>query len=76
MGDCIDVVGDLDSDCTLCIGSSTSCDYFSQCQRSLVTCVLPSAIAPPGTIFPDAGTSPDAGGSSVPSTTSKDAGSD
>lgn len=63
MSECIDLVGDLDGDCVLCIGDTNDCSYFSTCQRSLVTCNLPSDIAPPGSqTNTDAGVrQPDAG---------------
>jgi hypothetical protein len=69
MSDCIDLVGDLDADCALCIVSSQGCDYFAQCQRSLVTCNLPSEIEPKGARAP----SPDAG-PPAPSGNAADAG--
>jgi hypothetical protein len=48
MGDCIDVVGELDQDCALCIGDDNDCSYFTECQRSFVQCNLPSELEPPG----------------------------
>jgi len=70
MSQCIDLIGELDGDCTLCIAQSQGCDYFSQCQRSLVTCNLPSNIEPKGAHAP----SPDAGPPPAPSGSASDAG--
>jgi hypothetical protein len=43
MGDCIDLVGGLDSDCLDCVSTSTKCDY-SACQASIPGCRLPNEV--------------------------------
>lgn len=45
MGDCIDLVGDLDPDCVLCIGGDNTCSYFADCQRASPACALPSELS-------------------------------
>jgi hypothetical protein len=46
--DCIDVIGDVasyEADCVDCIAHS-GCTYFSDCQRSVAGCRLPTDIQP------------------------------
>jgi len=46
--DCIDIVGDLASyelDCVDCVAQS-GCNYFSECQRTVAGCRLPTDLQP------------------------------
>src|SRR5262245_11615207 len=49
--DCLDVVGDIasyDVECVDCIAHS-GCGYFSECQRNVPGCRLPTDLQPGGT---------------------------
>ncbi|HVU03009.1 MAG TPA: hypothetical protein VHC69_33885 [Polyangiaceae bacterium] len=73
MGDCIDAVGDIDdSDCVLCIATSSGCDYDINCPRTVMPdgCDFPSEIIPKQRrTSSDAGTPAVSGGSATDAST-------